>query len=491
VSGSPYPTSCSGAVAANYTFSYVNGSVTVGQRTLTITASSASVTYGDPTPLITAGYSGFAGAEGSGNLTTLPSCTTTYTQGSGVANNPYTTSCSGAVDPNYDIHYVSGSVMVLKKRLDITADNKTGVFSDPVPAYTITPSGFVLGQGLAALGGSLTFTSTVVLNGNGTIESPAGTYSILPGGYTSSNYDIRFNPGTLTVNQESATMSYTGDTLVNTGSTSTSSTAGVNLSASITEAADGYLGDKMAGRQITFTITGITGGTKSCNGTVTVPSPYAGTGTASCSISNVAIDNYTVQLSLGTNGYYIAPVEDAAVTVVNSGTGFTTGGGWVNEPNLGTKSNFGFTVKFLKNANVQGNSLYIYRKTFATSQTINGVTIPGGDYNWIIKSNAMTALNVTGVSGKCPSTTGTPCTATFTGKSTITAVNRATGTAYSLGGNNQFQVWVTDNSEPGSKAATTPDTYALRVWDSTGTYYQLGDANAQLQLAGGNIQVRP
>ena len=84
------------------------------------------------------------------------------------------------------------------------------------------------------------------------------------------------------------------------------------------------------------------------------------------------------------------------------------------------------------------------------------------------------------------------CKATFTGKSNITAVNRATGVAFSLGGNYQFQVDVTDNSEPGSSPGAGPDSYAIRVWDtSTGTYYQLGTPTAQLPIDGGNIQVRP
>ena len=83
------------------------------------------------------------------------------------------------------------------------------------------------------------------------------------------------------------------------------------------------------------------------------------------------------------------------------------------------------------------------------------------------------------------------CTSTFTGKATITAVNRATGVAYSLGGNMQFQVDVTDKGEPGSSSSTTPDTYAIRVWDSTGTYCQLGTPAAQLGINGGNIQVKP
>jgi hypothetical protein len=92
---------------------------------------------------------------------------------------------------------------------------------------------------------------------------------------------------------------------------------------------------------------------------------------------------------------------------------------------------------------------------------------------------------------KCSTTTPKVCAARFTGKATITAVKPDTGGAFSLGGNYQFQVDVTDNGEPGASPTPAPDTYATRVWNATGTYYQLGAPNAQLNIDGGNIQVCP
>src|SRR4029079_4810699 len=102
------------------------------------------------------------------------------------------------------------------------------------------------------------------------------------------------------------------------------------------------------------------------------------------------------------------------ITVVLPGTGMTTGGGWLNEPTLGSRSNFGFTVKYLKNGNIQGNSLYIYRKTVAANSVANpaGGYLPAGEYNWIIKSNAMV-----GMTQNCTGTApNVACIATFTGK---------------------------------------------------------------------------
>ena len=90
-SAPPYPsytTTCMGAAAANYAIGYMPGSITVSQASLQITASSATITQGDPVPTITASYSGFVNTENSTNLTTQPICSTTYTQGSPASPQP-------------------------------------------------------------------------------------------------------------------------------------------------------------------------------------------------------------------------------------------------------------------------------------------------------------------------------------------------------------------------------------------------------------------
>jgi hypothetical protein len=297
---------------------------------------------------------------------------------------------------------------------------------------------------------------------------------------------------TITVTKEDTTIEYSGDTLKSTGSTATNSTASMNLAAVITEQADNELGNKLNTTKVQFTVYKFND-TAMMTPIATCTTPYitptvAGSGTAACQVS-LTEDNYTVKMELVLNSYYTAPVENEAITVVLPGTGMTTGGGWLNEPALASRSNFGFTVKYLKNGNIQGNSLYIYRKTIAPNSfpLPSGGFLPAGEYNWIIKSNAMV-----GMTQNCTGTTpDVICTGTFTGKNNITAVNRATGLAYSLGGNYNFQVDVSDKSEPGSSPGAGPDSYALRVWDtSTGTYYQLGTPAAQLAIVGGNIQVK-
>ncbi len=101
---------CSGAADPKYTITYVNGNAAVVPAALVITASSASVTAGAAAPTITAGYTGFVNGDSATNLTTKPSCSTTYTATSAVGS--YPSSCTGAADPNYTITYVPGAVTV-------------------------------------------------------------------------------------------------------------------------------------------------------------------------------------------------------------------------------------------------------------------------------------------------------------------------------------------------------------------------------------------
>jgi len=191
VSGS-YSTSCTGAVATNYTFKYVPGSVTVNPATVNITASSPTVTYGDPVPTIDPIYSGWVLGEGPTVLTTAPACSTTYTQGSGVSGSPYATSCSGAAADNYTFTYTGGTVTVNKAALTVTADSKSVYFGQPDPAFTFKYSGFVLGQDASVI-------DTAPTCGVSGAHTAVGDYTIACSGGQDDNYSFTYVNGTLHV----------------------------------------------------------------------------------------------------------------------------------------------------------------------------------------------------------------------------------------------------------------------------------------------------
>lgn len=85
---------------------------TISPAPLSITASSAAMTYGGTVPAITPSYSGFAGDDGPASLSIPPSCSTTATSASPAGT--YPSACTGAADPNYTIRYLPGTVTVNK-----------------------------------------------------------------------------------------------------------------------------------------------------------------------------------------------------------------------------------------------------------------------------------------------------------------------------------------------------------------------------------------
>ena len=91
----------------------------------------------------------------------------------------------------------SKTFSITKKALTVTADNKQVTFGDDAPQYTVSYDGFVNNETNAVLGGTLAFACSYVKNQTG-----AGNYDITPSGYTSSNYDITFTKGTLTVGKK-------------------------------------------------------------------------------------------------------------------------------------------------------------------------------------------------------------------------------------------------------------------------------------------------
>jgi FtsP/CotA-like multicopper oxidase with cupredoxin domain len=269
VLGSPvgsYPANCSGAVNANYLITYVPGSVTITGIPLTITASSASVPFGSAIPAITPSIVGFVNGNTIANLGPLV-CSATAALGSPVGS--YPTSCSGAVNANYAISYVPGTVTISAVPLTITANNATRAVGAANPAFTATYAGFVNGNTPASLAGVLTCTTAA------TALSPAGNYPITCSGQTSVNYSIVYIPGVLTVTAAGPILTVSPTALA------FSSTINVTSAAQLVTVSNTGIG--------ALRITGINlGGTSPARFTLTNTCPIGGTGLAagaSCTLT--------------------------------------------------------------------------------------------------------------------------------------------------------------------------------------------------------------
>jgi hypothetical protein len=177
-------------VDANYSISYVTGTITIGQAPLTITASGASTNYGS-VPVTTASFSGFVNGDSSASLTTQPTCSTAASGSS--AAGTYPTSCSGAADPNYSISYVAGVITVGQAPLAITASGGSMTYGGSVPSITASFGGFVNGDTAASLTTRPTC-STIATSSTGD-----GNYASSCTGAADANYAISYSGGSVTV----------------------------------------------------------------------------------------------------------------------------------------------------------------------------------------------------------------------------------------------------------------------------------------------------
>jgi hypothetical protein len=174
----------SNGVLPNATLSYT---LTVSQAALTITASSATMTYGGAVPTITPTITGFVNGDTASSLSSLI-CTTTATSASPVGT--YASSCL-AVDSTYAITYTNGTVTVGPAPLTITASSATMTYGGAVPAIIPSFTGLVNADSAGTLGVTCTTTATST--------SPPGSY---PSSCTASkggNYTITNVNGTVTV----------------------------------------------------------------------------------------------------------------------------------------------------------------------------------------------------------------------------------------------------------------------------------------------------
>ena len=184
-----------GSNLSSYNVVYVDGTLTVGKATLTVTAIDASRAYGAANPVFTGITTGAANGD-----TFTVSGTTTATVASSIGTYAIVPTVTGADLANYTPVYVNGTLTVGQATLTVTANNATRIYGAANPVFT--------GNAAGALNGD-TFTITGTTTATGT--SPAGTYSIVPlaTGTNLSDYTVVYVNGTLTVGQATPVITWT------------------------------------------------------------------------------------------------------------------------------------------------------------------------------------------------------------------------------------------------------------------------------------------
>jgi hypothetical protein len=201
-----YEITCSGADDPNYTFTYVDGTLTITPKHATVTASSDSFVYGGTVPTITPSYSGLV--NGDTEPATPPVCSTTATSESPVGS--YPSACTGAADPNYVFDEIAGTVEVTRAEVEVTASSASMTYGGDVPTITASYSGLVNGDTEPA--------TPPVCSTAATSESPVGTYASTCSGADDPNYtftyidgEVEVEPAAAVVTASSASMTYGGD----------------------------------------------------------------------------------------------------------------------------------------------------------------------------------------------------------------------------------------------------------------------------------------
>ena len=181
----------SGATAQNYVFEYEDGTLTVNKAPLTMTANDKTMTYGGKLPTFDAKYEGLKNNEAQPAWNTEPKYSTTATSASKVGTYPITISDADA--KNYQLTVNEGTMTVGKAELTVSADNKSRIYGDANPEFTLTYTGLKNGETMPEWEKKPTVETTADAKSN------VGTYPISVKDAVAENYNITAVDGTLTV----------------------------------------------------------------------------------------------------------------------------------------------------------------------------------------------------------------------------------------------------------------------------------------------------
>lgn len=189
-----YPIAISGGVAQNYTLKYETGTLTVTKASLELSVNDATKIYGSENPIFTLNYSGLKNNETKPSWEKHPIFSTAADKVSDVGDYKITVDCSAT---NYNItKNNSGTLKIIPAQLTIKANDANKTYYEENPSFSYACSGFVNGDNTSSA-----LQAQPTLSTDADQYSYAGTYEIIANGASSSNYNIVYIPGTLTINK--------------------------------------------------------------------------------------------------------------------------------------------------------------------------------------------------------------------------------------------------------------------------------------------------
>ncbi|KSB88761.1 hypothetical protein AS593_04965 [Caulobacter vibrioides] len=493
-----------GSGLSNYNITYVNGSLTINPRALTITGSNVSSVYSGLEKSHAVVVNGLVGRD-----------TVTSVEGIATATNvgTYTDNLSGATGSglsNYNITYVNGSLAITPKTLTITGYASYRGYSGEAQTNGFTTDGLVGGDTVTSVSGQ----------GSGT---NVGTYyDSLSGavGNGLSNYAITYQggalvilPKALTITGDTGSATYNGATQINgftanglVGSDMVASVAGLGSGTSVGSYADSLSGATGNGLS-NYTISYVNGGLAITPKALTISggvgsSIYNGSAqtngfTTSGLVGSDAVTS-VAGLAGGTNvGSYADVLSGAvgtglsnyAITYVNGGLLITPKAVTVTYTANGASSIYGATPNgltggYVVDGLIGGDALSgaaSWTTTATTTSGVGGYAITGAGLG--VGSNY--TLVASQAAGNATALTITPRTLTVTGNTgSLVYSGAAQGNGFTTSGLINGD---TVTSVAGLAGGTNVGTYADVLSGATGS----GLSNYAITYVNGGLLITP
>ncbi len=194
-----YTITPSGLTGANYNISFVAGTLTVGQKEVGLTWSeTTSFPYDGASHGLTATATGMVNGDEIG-------VTVTGAQISGGNHTATASALTGTKAGNYKLPTENSHVFtIIPAQLTVTANNHTITYGDAPAGNGVTYSGFIGTEDESVLGGTLDYDFSYTQYGD-----VGNTYTITPKGLTTTNYNITFTSGSLTVTPKTVGIDWT------------------------------------------------------------------------------------------------------------------------------------------------------------------------------------------------------------------------------------------------------------------------------------------
>ena len=180
-----YPITVSGGSAKNYELSYENGTLTITEGKLQLTAKSYTREYGEDNPVFEFEQAGTATLKG------VPAITCAATKESPVGT--YDIIIEQGTVENGNVTFVNGKLTITPAQLTVAAEDATRMKGEANPEFTLSYSGWKNGETEEVLLEKPV--ATTVANE----QSEAGEYEITVTGGKAQNYTFTYVNGKLTV----------------------------------------------------------------------------------------------------------------------------------------------------------------------------------------------------------------------------------------------------------------------------------------------------